>query len=428
MAQAKTEEDLGISIIDQLDNDEVGVGNSYFLGREDKETEQRFGAIDFSQKAIDNMNRLSLGHIQNEVGGLMVGWMENGVKHVADTLVYLPENAQVGSFKIMDGEREMLWAMGRMKENPEYDGHELEVLGWWHTHPPVIRARDGSEMPPMPPYPTGGMREGKPATGDLGVNEYYSRKFGKPQEMLIVEISKVDQPVRFALWRWDDTENAESANFQTGVRVVKNEDRGNVEGLPNPGYWELPDGGQKQHNLRIREEDIMEVKLDDDQQNENWIEIDLSEQVEEVPTINELDLEFAEELALVDEQAEVEIEVIGEENTTFELDLRELYKPEIADQLSKIIDMAKASLQKNIRRITGLKNQLNRFLAGPYDSIPEISIQIEDALRQIEVLESDVEVADQITILDEEEHDDILDQIQILRTRRRRKIQPPPLQ
>lgn len=425
---AQQPEEVKITIVDQPDNDEVGVGNSYFLGREDKETEQRFGAIDFSQKAIDNMNRLSIGHIQNEVGGFMVGWTENGVKHVADTLVYIPENPQVGQFRIMDGEQEMLWAMERMKENPDYEGHELEVLGWWHTHPPILPAYDGTEMSPMPPFPTGGMQKDQLATGDLGVNEYYSRKFGNPQEMLIIETSKVDLPIRFALWRWNDAENAESAHFQSGIKVTKDDERGNIGGISNPGYWELPDGGQKQHNLRIHPEDIVEIKLDDDQPRENWIEIDLSEPIEVVPTAEELDLEFAEELALVDEQAEVEIEVIGEENTIFELDLRELYKPEIADQLSKIIDMAKASLQKNIRRITGLKNQLNRFLAGPYDSIPEIRIQIEDALQQIEVLESDVEVADQITILGEEESDDVLDQIKILRTRRRRKIQPPPLQ
>ncbi len=58
----------------------------------------------------------------------------------------------------------------------------------------------------------------------------------------------------------------------------------------------------------------------------------------------------------------------------------------------------------------------------------KVNESAEDALQQIEVLESDVEVADQITILGEEEHDDVLDQIQILRTRRRRKILPPPIE
>ena len=241
---------LAIEIISSHHDNVIGVA--------DPETEAKFGSITISSRAVNNISRLSLLHLEDEVGGFLVGWEENGIRHIADTLAYIPENAKVGQFHIMDGEEFMLNALESMRENPDYADHHLEVLGWWHTHTPEMRAEDGFLIPAMTPIPTGGILEGRAATGDLGVTDYYSHRFRKPQEMLIVQTVNRDQPPEFALWRWDDTPEVELAHYQKGLRVADVEPTNNVE------YWELPEGGNVTHSLRIRNEDIMQVEVEED--------------------------------------------------------------------------------------------------------------------------------------------------------------------
>lgn len=248
-----------ITIIQPEDNShpEVSLYGTYFLGKEDAETEKRFGSIGFSERALATINKTSLKHIEHEVGGLLIGWIDNGIKYVADVLTYIPANAAAGQFAIMDGEADMLEQLETINTIHLEGTRQLQVLGWWHTHPPGSNTQTG-----YPPIPGGGTGTTGRISGDLGVNHVYSAKFGTPQEMLIVETTVITQPIRFALWRWDATPQNETAHYQAGIRVVRDQtDRVDAD-LPLPDYWPLPEGGQKQHSLHTRQEDIITMELD----------------------------------------------------------------------------------------------------------------------------------------------------------------------
>lgn len=367
------------------------------LGSEDRETEAKFGRVELSTRAANNISRLSLMYIENEIGGFLVGWDEGGVRHIADSLVYIPDDPQVGQFKIIEGESQMLWAMERMKENPAYEGHKLQVLGWWHTHPPEMRAADGSIIPAFAPIPTGQMLEGRSASGDLGVTEYYSRRFGKPQETLIVQTTRSNQPIDVALWRWDDTEGAEAAHYQSGVRITTDNPSHDDNEVRNITYWRLPDGGRKVYNLHVRDEDIIKVDTPEEQI------IDLTQadlRQGEGANLPEITI-TSEELG--PEEAVVNITILDESNQQQEvvIDLRDLYKPGIKGKLTHTLDRGKTWLTKNTQALRELKNQLQTFLStGSWDALPDVRIEIEEALREIERLEEAEKISEKIKILD----------------------------
>lgn len=65
------------------------------------------------------------------------------------------------------------------------------------------------------------------------------------------------------------------------------------------------------------------------------------------------------------------------------------------------LDRGKAWLSKNGKALGKLKNQLQSFLTtGSWDALPEVRIEIEEALREIEELEGGDDIASKIKILD----------------------------
>lgn len=354
-----SEDDIKINVLNTpQDSERANLPGRRILGAEDNETEAKFGRIEMSPKAVNNISRLSLMNVENEVGGFLVGWEEDGQRTVADILVHIPENPQVGQFAIMDGEEDMLRALEFMKENPAYEGHKLEVLGWWHTHPPERTARDGTVIPAWTPVPTGGMREERMATGDMGVTEFYSRKFGKPQDMLIVQTKTQNEPTEIALWRWDDTEGAEQAYYQKGVRLSGNDT------VDNTNYWELPEGGMRSHSLRISEKDIIRIEPD-----EEVLEISLEETTPLVITNEDMaPLEQDLEITILDEQTGEPIEV----------DVKDLYGRNRWGQIKYGFDQVKQSPDK----LKAIKEQATAIIRSPWGKIPEIRITAEDILRE----------------------------------------------
>jgi len=355
-----TEDPLKIEILTNPQNEERPLQPVRGLfGSEDKETEAKFGRIAMSPKAVNNISRLSLMNLEDEVGGFLVGWDEGDTRTIADILVHIPENRQVGQFSIMDGEVDMLMALEFMRENPAYAGHNLEVLGWWHTHPPEMRAIDGSVIPAWTPVPTGGMREGRLATGDMGVTEFYSRKFGKPQDMLIVQTTTRDKPAEIALWRWDDTEGTEQAYYQKGLRLEGD------ESVENTRYWELPEGGMRAYSLRIKEEDIIRIEP------EETLEINLEEAEP---------LVIAREDVMPDDQ-DLEITILDEQTREpIAVDVKDLYGRNRWGQIKYGLDQVKQSPDK----LRTIKEQAIAIIKSPWGKIPEVRITAEDILRETE--------------------------------------------
>lgn len=356
-----TEDPLKIEFLDNPHNEERPIQPTRgVLGSEDRETEAKFGRIVMSPEAVSNVSRLSLMNLEDEVGGFLVGWDEGGTRIVVDILVHIPENPQVGQFSIMDGEVDMLRALELMRENPAYNGHNLEVLGWWHTHPPEMRAVDGTTIPAWTPVPTGGMREGRMATGDMGVTEFYSRKFGKPQDMLIVQTTSRDKPVEVALWRWDDTEGAEQAYYQRGLRL------GSDRTVENTRYWELPEGGMKAYPLRIKEEDVIRVEVE-----EAPLEINLDEVQPLVITESDIRPDEQDlEITILDEQTREPVAI----------DVKDLYGRNRWGQIKYGLDQVKQSPNK----LRALKEQATAIIKSPWGKIPEVRITAEDILRETE--------------------------------------------
>jgi hypothetical protein len=358
------------------------------LGILDRETEGKFGEITFSTRAVGNIDRLSRMHLGSEIGGLLVGWEEDGKRNMADTLVYVPDEKLVGQFKIMDGLEHMTWALDRMRENPDYEGHNLEVLGWWHTHPSESRAEDGMVIPPHPPVPGGGKLGDGRATGDMGVTECFSRLYGKPQEMLIVQTSRPEIPVDLALWRWDDTDNAEAAIFQRGIRLVQD------ESIPRVGYWQLPEGGQQVYKFVTPPEEIITVDIDGEQQQEV---IDLTQADLAAP--GHIDFSISEE-ELNSLEPVIEIVDTGTQQE-LSVDLREIYKPGMKEKLNRMIGVIGSDVKVGKIKLGELKNRLTHFLTGPWDSMPEIRIEIDQALQRIEDFTGEEDIASQIEITEE---------------------------
>jgi len=82
----------------------------------------------------------------------------------------------------------------------------------------------------------------------------------------------------------------------------------------------------------------------------------------------------------------------------FSIDLREVYKPGMKETLNRMIDVIGSDVQVGKRKLGELKNRLIQFLTGPWDSMPEIRIEIDQALQRIEDLEDEDDIANQIKI------------------------------